>query len=65
MSDLAEKRRWALMTVGERYGLQLARDRAADPWTDPSRLITRRSDMTILIDGKTAEELAGNEGRRR
>jgi hypothetical protein len=57
MSDLAEKRRYAEMTVGERYALQRAHDRAADPWTDPSRIITRRPDMTILIDGKTAEEL--------
>jgi hypothetical protein len=52
MADLAEKRRWALMTVAERYSILREQDRTADPWTDPTRVITRRPDMTILIDGK-------------
>jgi hypothetical protein len=61
MADLAEQRRYALMTVGERYALQRATDRAADPWTDPTKIITRGPDMTILVDGKPIEEM----GRRR
>jgi hypothetical protein len=61
VSDLAEKRRYAEMTVGERYAQQQARDRAADPWTDPTKIITRRADQTILVDGKPIEEM----GRRR
>lgn len=51
-TNLSERRRQAEMTVGERYQLQREQRRASDPWLDPTRVITRRPDMTILVDGR-------------
>jgi hypothetical protein len=51
-TNLAAKRRMALLSVEQRYEMQRENDRAADVWTDPKRVITRRADQSILVDGK-------------